>query len=146
MNNIQISLGLAVSNIIGFIPLIKTIQPLHKLKFTMILLNIISSSLMHVSETKHNLGGVMFKKYSKQLLWFDRISSYMSLGYVLLMIYKNPQHWFFDQKMIIYGSLALLFNYVGEISMDKTRYFVFHLGWHCLAYYILNLIIRFDII
>lgn len=92
----------------------------------------ISSTLMHLSERKHNLPGIYpFNVKSQLWLNLDRIVSIIG---VLYMTYKNlyvVNYW-------IAGTIGLMSLFVSEFFSEGVIIYVFfHVYWHIIVYYIL---------
>ena len=144
----------AASNIYGLLPIYHANG---YLKIWMILA-VLASVLMHLSETKHELKGVYpFNIYSMELLWFDRIMAYMPGLYFVLLVISNMIH--YNISTSLYKSFNYLIkrfdiSFIGLIFMmlseaDKLNnifnctmfkitplYFgIMHSMWHICAYH-----------
>lgn len=97
---------------------------------------ILASSLMHLSEVKHNLPGIYpFSKYSNEFLWYDRIMAFTCIIYGGYQLKLNHIK-FFNKKFLIktlfgFSCLAISEN-VGSIG--QIGFAISHITWHLLAY------------
>jgi hypothetical protein len=83
----EINIIVASSNIVGVYGLIK--YSIFSKPWYIVFSAMLASFLMHISETKHNLPGVLFVKYSYLLLWLDRIVAISTSLYVIPVLTKN---------------------------------------------------------
>jgi len=130
----------ATSNLFGIIPL--SISLYHKSYYEALLIfgAMFASILYHISETHHNLTGLIFTKYTNYLLFIDRIFAIIALVYGVYLIYINNYIYYSIISInIIIGIFALLFSEL--FGNYPIIYTLFHCIWHCIAFIILALII-----
>lgn len=108
---------------------------------------VIASTLMHLSDRKHNLPGVPFlNKYSKLLLNLDRLTALSGAVYVGFNLYHRIMNGNVSSNMIIdsicgLGSLFLSENYNLFYSHSKTKiifHMMTHIIWHYYAFKIIG--------
>ena len=96
---------------------------------------LLSSLLMHVSERKHNLPGLILGKYHALLLNCDRTTAILSAGYmVYLLSVRQSLLWMQGLK----GLLALITNFLSENFRVDDWYSFWHGLWHVSAFYLLG--------
>ena len=157
-----INLVVALSNVFGLWPLYTSYYNTDRFFYYephLIFVMIIATFLMHISERKHNLPGLLFGNYSNYLLWFDRIMAWIMSFYVFLIVidtvllimsndgtkglYNNLSGFglvFFDISMAL-ASLHLSERI--EPNYNSQEWFAFwHIIWHYLAYDILYRVIN----
>lgn len=148
MNNFQINHSgsritnflVAFSNIFGLITLYDSYPSGNIFGTILLLLAVISSILMHISETKHNLPGIMFVKYSSQLLWIERIVSCISAVYIAFVIFNKS---LFTYDLLFDILMGLSLNFVSENVVNKQIDFIlFHSLWHYYAFKIFKTVIN----
>lgn len=123
-----INLAVTLSNFVGVIG----IFILSGLAQKILLMSVVTSILMHLSETKHGLPGIFpFNKMSKLFLWLDRIAAYLALFFSLTYMMK------LNIEIVCVLLLALLSIVTSEciISDQWGLYFIAHSIWHILIYY-----------
>lgn len=116
-----------LSNIIGVIGIFYC----SGLKQLVLILSVVGSILMHLSEQKHGLPGIYpFNVYSKELLWLDRIGAYIAAIYALFFIANVTG------TILIMICFAALCIFIAEvvISTQWIYYIIFHSIWHFLVY------------
>lgn len=136
-----------ISNIFGFVPIYKVISTEQDDYFYFKLFSlfsmIIASSLMHISETKHELPGALFVKHNNTLLWIDRILAYLFGLFVAHKLYTHNE--LLTCNFLILGSCGLILNALSEIVFTKkdhqVHFMICHSLWHYFAYYVLSIII-----
>lgn len=143
---------LAFSNLLGLPVLIKTCVEESYFHFGLSLWVVLSSFLMHLTETKHDLlpekpdDGCLEKwarKCSVIFLWQDRIMSYIVGAYVAYLWYEASV--VIKKAVIIQGSLGLILMILGEnnpeiILFNDVIYPIFHALWHLSIYLILYIL------
>src|ERR1700679_122181 len=88
---------------------------------------------MHISETKHGLLGVHFKKHSKLLLNIDRFFAFLLFGYAVYKLFTKPVIPSLLEPITMFGAAAVA-GVIGENTEDLTLYTVMHTIWHILIY------------
>lgn len=74
-----------------------------------IIIPMIASILMHLSERKHNLPGIYpFNLYSTQFLWLDRIIAVSSGLYIIRNIYLSNFTLLFNNNFLLLNIIRLL--------------------------------------
>lgn len=138
------SLILAVSNLFGLSCLNKAINNKEINSFIVIYLIIISSFLMHLTESKHDYIPFIFIDYSYFFLWIDRIITAISILYFLPIYIKKDR----DSKRFvnILGIFGLFCLYAGETKTNDEffNYIVYpflHLIWHACIYISIYIVI-----
>ena len=131
-----INLILAASNLYGLKPMYKSLVFGRYWEALFISTAMLASTLMHISETKHDLPGMFLVEYSYQLLWFDRIVAYSSALYLL-----NRFH-LISNCLLFKILIALFINLVSEMSKNQITFMIYHLVWHLMAYQIWYELIR----
>lgn len=126
-----------ISNIFGLLPIYKSFNnlPRSSLELFLIIIAVIASILMHISETKHNLPGIYLSKYSNYMLYFDRITAYLLVFY---MIYKLIHNSLIITGLLILKIITGLLCAIGsEITNNEQEYVFLHCIWHFFAYKII---------
>lgn len=139
LQNQFINFFVTSSNMYGLVPIYYASNNIYRTWISGIVL---SSSLMHISETKHGLPGVYpFNKYSKQFLWLDRFMAYTPMMYVgYLMLYKKEfmlLMMLLNKYMIIGTTCLLISERVG--TKHKYLFAILHSIWHICAYHTISL-------
>lgn len=105
-----------------------------------VLFPMIASFIYHLSETKHNLPGIIYlNQYSFFLLNIDRFFAILSGLYVLSKLIKNPKQSINFYMIGIIGVISLLYSekdYFFPI-INETEYIITHCIWHFSAFYCL---------
>lgn len=114
--------------------------------------SLIASVLMHISETKHNLPGVLFKEYSNILLNIDRLFALILFCYGIITFINNPDviyHYYMGKDFIellifpiVIFSTGAIASYIGENTDDLKLYTLLHTIWHICAYGTLAYVIK----
>jgi len=93
--------------------------------------NVLTSALMHISETKHELDpGKDWRLWSNDLLNLDRGFAYASTIYFGYKWYCGPQ----SQRALWYLGLGLPAMWLGELTTTRWLYGGLHTIWHLCAY------------
>ena len=124
---------LTASNLLGIPALLKADFPYNVLVGSIML----GSTLMHISETKHNLEPPILKNYSYALLNVDRalaLSAGAVFAWKFFQMEKNVQ-----LQVLIIGGIGAICMLLGEIKTeDKTfnnvLYPLLHTIWHSSVY------------
>jgi hypothetical protein len=127
-----VNLFMAASNLPGLLILYQPMRIEYK---ALSVCTIISSFLMHISETKHGLVGIYpFNKYSWHFLQLDRIFAIFSVIVVLCILYERWNKT--STKLILFGCVGLFLNMLSEnLFRDNiTGFVVTHSLWHWIAY------------
>jgi hypothetical protein len=127
-----VNLILALSNLYGMSAVLTTISRSHYLSAFIICNAMTASIFFHLSETKHRLPGIRpFSTYTKELLWYDRVSAFLAIFYFLpsLPLYL-PE--------LGYGILGLVCLGISELMSNPYLFLPFHLAWHLLAFHTVN--------
>jgi|GEM_PF-4381476 len=135
-NNILINYIVTSSNLYGILP-IHYSRGYYRLWMISI---VISSILMHASETKHNLPGIYpFNKYSQQFLWLDRIMAISPIIYLLVqyILYKKSPLVYLSSPKFIIGLICLFLSENFHLHSKINPYFFAftHSLWHFCAYH-----------
>ena len=127
------------SNIFGLGLILKAFEKNMFTGFLMLFI-VLSSVFMHISETKHNLPGILFVQYSNILLNIDRFASIVGVIYCIIKILYNPT----DSSLLtidiiafgLFGLFGLLMNYCSEIVFKNNQilFAITHIIWHYIAY------------
>lgn len=103
-------LTITISNIFGIIPLYTLFNLQRYYGFTLVLLAVIASCFMHISETKHHLPGLLFKTHSNLLLNVDRFFAVITATYGIYLFWTNPSK---TITMVIIPLIGLIANKLG---------------------------------
>lgn len=126
------NLLVAGSNLVGLLPILTATQPVIQVWMSII---VISSVLMHLSETKHQLPGIYpFNRLATPLLWLDRVMAMTPA--VLLWVERELAVQFLIDNfgLSIFG---LLMMWLAERGVTRKSMFVLtHSLWHGVAYYL----------
>jgi len=136
MNKLVIII-VSASNIFGIIPLMKLYDDKRYFGMAIVFCAIISSILMHITETKHKLNGLCLVKYSKLFLNTDRFFAIMTFIYGLYLFHRNQNKNMLHVIFIIFGGIC---SGLGEITNNLFLYTTLHVAWHFIAYYSLRLV------
>lgn len=147
-----INLIVASSNLFGLWPLYKSYYGNHQKLFDheplLILIMIIASFLMHISERKHNLPGLLFGDHCNWFLWFDRImawtlSLYVGL-YLCIIGYVFVHRIAFGLvflKMFIGLQCLYASEHIEPPYYPQEWFALWHIVWHYFAYDILFIVV-----
>lgn len=100
----------------------------------------LGSVLMHISERKHQLPGLLFHNYASLLLNMDRFTAIASTLFMIILLYPK----FFDicstSEFRITTSVALSSLYCSEnILINNWNWYAFwHGTWHLLIFYMMG--------
>jgi hypothetical protein len=125
---------LSLSNIAGIFPLYASIKKRNYVISALTGTIMVASTLMHISETKHQLIGIHpFNKISSILNNIDRIISYPTGIYFIYLSYrtKQPLSWWIE------GAIGIIFVRVGEYITTPYYYVPLHLVWHFIVYHLI---------
>lgn len=109
-----------------------------------IIIPMIASILMHLSERKHNLPGIYpFNLYSTQFLWLDRIIAVSSGLYIIRNIYLSNFTLLFNNNFLLLNIIGFISMFISETSDNRVHdyqlvYMIFHIIWHICAFHILG--------
>lgn len=127
--SVIINVFVACTNLIAllYLPYIKNVYTVYIMIIPMIV-----SILMHLSETKHNLPGVYpFNLYSWWFLQLDRLVAII----IFLLLLPQANFTSFNCSML---SIGLLSMYLSEnIENGYIWFATFHSIWHFVAYYLI---------
>ncbi|AVK74501.1 hypothetical protein pqer_cds_79 [Pandoravirus quercus] len=134
-NNLWVNYVVAGSNILALWPIWHAPTPWH---MALAVAAMGASTLMHISERKHNLPGVApLNAWSKQIEWVDRGVAYASIVFVLWRVLArggvSPWIW-----PIGLGGLAML-GLAEHCERGPVWFAVTHCTWHACAYVALAL-------
>jgi hypothetical protein len=124
---------LAFSNIIAIYPFICHTKQYGLFSFgnLLILLAGLSSVLMHMSETKHNLEpGPVWRKWSQYFLNLDRVSA-VSASIYFTLLWQQNNYPIISVLLLIKGLIA---SGIGEMTNNQIIYLICHTIWHIDAY------------
>ncbi len=127
INGKMINLVVASSNLVG-------LYDWSQVDF-MILLMIVCSVLMHLSETKHGLLGIYpFNLWSYQFLWLDRIMAYVLTIQTLFYLYYKWNH--VSQSLLLLGLCGVSLMGISEIIVTNQQivFMISHSLWLIMAY------------
>jgi len=139
--NLLVAMVVIVTNFTGILTIVVCdVADLHYDKFLM-LFTMLASILHHVSANNRGLEPIVFKKYSEQFLWIDRLFALMSIMRILyLMVCYNLFQYlsFYGYVMIAFTLLLLLLSDIGfrsnKTNCSKIIYAILHGGWHIMAF------------
>ena len=121
------------TNIFALIPIWKYIVKRDYVGAVLCSCSLVASIGMHISETKHKLPGVHFKKYSNLLLNIDRFFAYLLFEYAVYKFFTKPVIPSLLEPVAMLGT-AVVSVVIGERTEDLTLYTVMHTIWHALSY------------
>ena len=143
--NIYTNILNAVSNLFGIIPLCISIYYQSYYEALLIFNVILASIIYHLSETSHNLPGILLKKYSNYLLAIDRI---FAIGFVSYLIYTMSINKYIDKIFIIIQMICSLILLIGselvKSGLDPMIFTMLHSMWHGFAWIIAGEIIQYN--
>jgi hypothetical protein len=124
---------LAISNLIGVPAFLASQTPADRLMVGTIMLG---STLMHLSERKHQLPGVKYlDPYHGALLNFDRLMSLVGGLYFIPRVWRDP--W-----SLVIGAIGITALRVGEYLTTPSPFVYLHLVWHAAVYMVLFRAVR----
>jgi len=131
-----VNLFVSATNLIGLFTFIQVYLLSDK---SIVLLAMIASTLMHLSEQKHNLPGIFpFNKYTWYFLQFDRFVSYALSIYVFY-------RWTFSRNLfsLTVGLFGICCNIISERSYvhNWVWFTIWHSVWHFCAFFTMYLIL-----
>lgn len=144
----NVNLIVSVSNLIGLIPFIKVCNrkkpPKWKqdnrskwIEVPLIGSTILASTLMHLTETKHNLPGLFLQKYSNHFLWLDRITAISSGAYLCYRLYKKRK--LLNLQLVSKAVVGLTCVILSEtVVTNPIAFMILHSLWHGFAYSIMD--------
>lgn len=99
-----------------------------------VLLVMVASTLMHLSETKHGLNpGSFWMPWSHVLLNVDRVCAVLAFLYFLHMGWQCRNTYGLKEQIMLFA-IAGAFNVMGEQTTWLPLYVISHLLWHGLVY------------
>jgi hypothetical protein len=119
----------AASNLVGLLPIVAGWQrgPLDGLCMALVVL---ASAMMHLSETKHGLPGLLWPQHSLLFLNIDRATAILGSIYALRLFLMRPMH-----AVPAIAAVGLAFMFLSENSTTSQNWFAFwHSSWHAIAY------------
>lgn len=127
------ALILSFSNLLGYPCLIKTTSPFERILILSIML---SSFLMHLTESKHTYHPIILSKYSNFFLWIDRIVAVISILYFLPILFKKEEK---IEQVLLLAAVGLIASFLGEQKSNNwyynhLAYPFLHLIWHACVY------------
>lgn len=126
------------SNACGLLPLIQLFNDGRWCGTMLVSCAVVSSVLMHASDTTHGLDpGPRLKKYSLLLLNVDRFFAVLTAFYGLWLFYNNPN------KTVVQVALpfvGVILGVIGKLKRNLFIYTVTHSLWHFFAYVSLMLV------
>lgn len=147
----QVAWFVTLSNLVGVLPLYQAVGKLAAgmaydayipitwwIELILLFLSIVASILMHMSETKHGLNGVLingkpFTNYSMEFLWMDRFAALFLGGYVAIEIWRGTYH--LTRAILVVGVVGLVAMFVSEnIARTPVQFAMTHSLWHAIAY------------
>ena len=138
MNNIVITINI-LSNGFAIPGIIKCYTHKDGLGLILTVCSFLTSCLMHITETKHDIIPLCFEEYSKIFLITDNV---LILAIVLYGIYnmkRFPNEIILETSAIFYIGILALF--LGEKSSDLLFYLISHTIWHyCLFKSLYNIL------
>ena len=126
---------LTASNGLGLIPLWYYYRQ-HGFDLTTFLVSciVLSSSMMHMSETKHGIEpGVTWRRWSMVLLNVDRGVAYVSVAYFGWMTLRNNDP-VLAMTLVGVFLFGVIFMLLGESTTNVRIYTLLHLVWHIVMY------------
>jgi hypothetical protein len=121
----------AVSNVLGIPTLLTSPSKSHQLVTTLVML---ASTLMHLSETKHNLIGFRpLNRWSAFFLNLDRVAAIFALLYLVFNVSFGD--WL---PVLSVGVFGVVMSALSEwVEGGYIWFTITHCLWHCSVYYIL---------
>lgn len=117
---------IAFSNIMG-IPILSYVD--NWSDYCLVLVAIVCSTLMHLSERKHQLPGIFpFNEYSTLFLNLDRCFAIFVGGY---LIYTRTIRWY-SLVAFLLGLMCMLKS--ERFSPRQIEFGIYHITWHFFAY------------
>lgn len=128
---------IASSNLFGAVPLSHTIRDKKFIESLLLGGLMAVSSLMHISETKHQLVPPLFQNYSSLFLNIDRGLSYIIPILYYKKIYNNLSN------IWPLGLIGIVCLGIGEIktknfNFNRIIYPILHIIWHFCVYKIID--------
>lgn len=123
--------------VVAFIPIWRYIVKQDSLGILLCCCSFVAAVLMHISDTKHGLPGVHFKKYSRRLLSIDRFVTCVLAGYG---VFNYVLNYLVDPDMTSLmvsvttfgiGFIALEFS---DRTNNLTLFTILRTIWHVCAY------------
>lgn len=131
----DVNLVVALSNVWGLLPIVAGYKR-SVFDGTLMLITVLASILMHVTERKHGLPGLCWRQHSYLFLWLDRIMAVVTGAYgtYLYLFMLTP-----SMNILCCALLGFVFMTISEHG--PNRYFMLtHCIWHILAYYSLYML------
>lgn len=131
-----VNLIVTLSNIFGIYPIVAAIQTQSTWLIALMIGTVLASVMMHVTETKHGLPGIMWQKYSSIFLNIDRLTAILSTVYSVYKLYVKWQ--VVETSVVIFGCIGVLSMFVSENVVKSQFWFMItHSIWHWIAYCVL---------
>ena len=128
------------SNLFAIVPIYKALMNNNSIGALITFCAMFASMIYHTSETNHGLPSIIFKKYTKILLFIDIIFAFIAITYGIYIIYIN--NYIYNITIIYSSIISLLFLQLSELTDDNTLFYVlYHSLWHCCAFLTLAIII-----
>lgn len=133
-----VNLLVTLSNLAGLLPIYAALKKEDLFGLIIMTVTVMASIMMHLSETKHSLPGLLFVSHSDLFLNIDRITAILASLYGVYLFFKNQK-----VSVLMLTSTGLIFMFISE-NMCKSKYSFafFHSIWHILAYISLYLLIK----
>lgn len=131
---------LALSNLLGVAGLVRLLWRGHYGHATLTAWVMVSSFLMHITETKHQLRpGPIWRAYSRLFLNQDRAMTYIVGTYVTVLWWQSPGPKGMDLAIGLAGAALCRIGETRTQSrvFNQTIYPICHLLWHATVYYLL---------
>lgn len=107
--------------------------------YFILVISVMCSMLMHITENKHRLKPFCTPKYSNICLNLDRIGCIITIIYFLKLWLLSPN---FNLMPFIEILVGLIFLSIGEITSNIYLYNITHTIWHFFAFKTLNTILE----
>jgi hypothetical protein len=139
----EINWFVTLSNVFGLIPVYSGICLLRRcpredivfnvVNLSLITTSIISSMLMHMAETKHNLPGLCCQSFSHTFLWLDRVTAVVMGCYTVAIAIENKK--ILHEPLVKKALFAVTINLLSEnFAVNPLIFALTHATWHYLAY------------
>jgi hypothetical protein len=159
----RVAWAVALSNLAGMAPLcavvLKIAMAVHYgvhvpavwcAELVLLLASITASVLMHMSETKHGLNGVLvggrpFVQHSQEFLWFDRAAALMLAVLVVTGVWRG---WYrLDVQLLAASAIGILALFASEnLTRTPVQFMLAHSLWHITAYAVLFALFSVDVV
>ena len=138
---------LGVSNLLGVPALIAAVNHSKWIDFVVVSSVMSASTLMHLTENKHDLSSPYLKQWSRLFLNLDRVAAIgatLYFGYQIVIVFPG---WCWLVRMSVPMVVGTICVILGErkttsVTWNRICYPILHLIWHYTVYFTMWILIN----